>query len=65
MFLPAGVLLHGYVGLPLIVALSSSTGARSVMWILLMLSGAIIVYGMRRRRGALTTCARCSCGWHS
>lgn len=51
LILPVGLLLHGYVGLRLIAALSASTGMRSALWIWLVLSGTMISYGMRHRRG--------------
>jgi len=50
LILTVGVLLHGYVGLRLISALSPSTGLRGALWMLLLLSCAVIIYGMRHRR---------------
>ncbi|WP_347557050.1 metallophosphoesterase [Robbsia sp. KACC 23696] len=47
-----GVLLHGYVGLRLIPALSDTAGAREALWSWLLLSCAVIIFGMRNRRGA-------------
>ncbi len=51
LILTLGMLLHGYVGLRLIAALSSRTDSRDALWIFLLLSGVMICYGMRHRHG--------------